>query len=82
MPWCVTVRRFGGSGGEQLLIGQLVEIPDGTRLRQLIEQGYVRLATPKEVDTAEEVEVDEPAPPPPLRKPLTVRRPTKNKTRR
>jgi len=73
MPWCVVQKRFGGTNGAGLLLNQLVEIPDGTRLHQLIEQRYVRLATQAEIDTAVEEEVtDVPTPPP--TKATTVRR--------
>ena len=58
MPWCVVQRRFGGPKGATFLIGQLIELPDGTRLNQLVEQRFVRLATQKEIDGAEEVDVD------------------------
>ena len=62
MPWYVVVRRFGGTNGAALLIGQLISLPDGTRTNQLVEQRFVRPATPTEVESAEEVEVDAPPP--------------------
>ena len=70
MPWCAVLKRFGGPGGVELQVGNLVELPDGTRLSQLIEQRYVRLATPAEVESAEEVDT----PPPTPKKKPTVRR--------
>ena len=66
MPWCVAQKRFGGPQNATFMIGQLMELPDGTRLAQLIEQRFVRLATQKEIETAEEVDVE----PTPL--PVTV----------
>jgi hypothetical protein len=73
MPWCVVQKRFGGPRGALFLIGQLLELPDGTRLHQLIEQRFVRLATQKEVDGAEEVDVDV-DPPTPTETPKVRRR--------
>jgi len=74
MPWCVVIKKFGGSNGTNLLVNQLVDIPDGTRLSQLSEQRYVRLATPKEIASAEDVEVEVDDAPPPPKTNLTVRR--------
>lgn len=71
MPWCVVQKRFGGTNGIPYLVGQLIELPDGTRFNQLTEQRFVRTATQAEVDSAEEVDVEVA---PPRTETTTVRR--------
>lgn len=69
MPECVITKAFVGPDGA-LMVGQLVSIPDGTRLAQLTDLHYVRIATDAEIASAEEVPVE----PPQLSSPSAARK--------
>jgi hypothetical protein len=78
---CVVQKQFGGPDGSTLQVNQLVDASTFRNRDTLLSGRYLRVASVDEVESAEEVEIEEevPAVPPPSKKPMAAR---KRKTRK
>jgi hypothetical protein len=67
---CVVQKQFGGPEGSMFQVNQLVDASTFRNRDTLLSGRFLRVASPDEVESAEEVDVEEevPAEPPPTKK--------------